>query len=182
MCGNVLDEISVAPHAGKNPDFTVKTGGIAAGIFQGTVSGFQKNALLRVGQSGFPLKIAEKFRIEILRVMQCAAGFHVIGVLQRFRRDAGRQQLLIAVLADCLLAPAQLFPKFGNGVRSGKSPGHSDDGNIAGCRIWRLIICLRCRFAAGWRCHAEQRAFGQVAFVAQARGNIPGLLAEEVVG
>ena len=130
----VLDPRTVG-HAGVDADGAGVTGGVAAGVFEGVLAGLEEEALLGVDDFGFARIDIEESGIKPFRFFEDPAAGDVVRVEfvflggDLFDRDGG----------DGFAAGGEIFPEGAEGFRSGKTPGHADDGDAfeGGGGSWR---------------------------------------------
>ena len=94
----------------------------------------------------------EKAGIEEIGAVQMPARVDIVGMIQQNRVDAGRLHLLTAEKADGFDALCQILPESLEGIRTGKTPGQTDDSDVIAMldvAIFGKIIICKTRFVPG---------------------------------
>ena len=103
-------EVGVVHHPGPDPDPAVEPGRVATGVLQGQPRQLQQESLLRVQDLGLTGRDREQRRVELVGVLQDAAGGDILVVPPRLQRHA-RVELGVAEEPDGLVPVTQVSPQ-----------------------------------------------------------------------
>src|SRR2546423_12902324 len=98
-------------------------------VFKCVPSQLEKNAVLRICDTGLARAHAEKVRVEQFDVPQHSVHRNVAGVVERCLRHAGNAEFSSAESAQTFLAGAEMTPKLVDIVGLWKSSRHSYDSD-----------------------------------------------------
>ncbi len=100
------------------------------GVFQGLPGALQQQPDLRIHQLGFKRRDLEERGVEHVDIVQRSGGAHIGRIFKIGLARTGRAQFVVGQRADAFLFRAEVVPEFGDAVRAGEFPGHSDDGDV----------------------------------------------------
>ena len=143
----VVQMVRVSAHAGVNPNVSFDSRRIVTGVLQCLPRCFQKDALLRIGEFGFPGADVEEAGIEPIGVLHNSAGGHASRVLSQSGHIQPRgRELFVAEKGDGFDPGDEIAPEFVHAPRAGKATAHPDNCDaIGGC-----IHFLFSHFSYSW--------------------------------
>ena len=130
-----------------------------AGAFERRPADLEKQPMLRVHDFGFLRMDAEEGGVEAIRVLQDAAGRHIVPAASSApaTSKSGLGKLRVVEERDALLPRDQIGPELLDAVGAGEPSGHADDGD-AFVGFVRSIAVLLQTWSASWPAPASGAA------------------------
>ena len=154
----IAEVVGVEPHARENADRRATVTRRVARVFQRRPRGFEKDALLRVGDLGLARLHAEKCSVETVRVVHDAARADIGRIVfHRGHIHAGRREFLVGKCGNRLRARDEILPERRHVGCAGKSPGHTDDRDAFVVGRGHFFMDSRLRAKASRCCCARSR-------------------------
>src|ERR1039458_2111987 len=127
-----MEQVSVHARSSKDTDRSVEVLRWMPCILQSFPGALKKVTVLRIHDGRVSRTQSEKGCIEHRNIVEQRGPFDIVGVSQFFRRCAGSDEVGVGAIADGLHAIAQVLPKLGNVVGSGKTARHANDRDTGG--------------------------------------------------
>ncbi len=128
----VVDHVAGDQPAGArvHTDDALVTQWVIAGVFEGFPRDLEEEAMLRVHQPRLGRGVIEEGGVEAGRGFEDWCRFHVVGMAEHVRRNAGDAQLVVGEERDRFDAANQIAPER-LGCRGARKPArHADDRDI----------------------------------------------------